>query len=127
LALAYVGRIDQAVTVLDDGERLNAPEIFTGLAKSARAGVYACAERYADAIKAARASVRAGPGLVASERNLVVNCVLNGELDEARAALRTFSQIVPNATLDSIAGAVPYVRDGDLNRTLDAFRLVGLH
>ena len=127
LALAYVGRTDQAVTALDEGERLAAPEIFVGLAKSARAGVYACAEKYDNAINAARASVRQGPGLVASQRNLVVNCALAGEMNDARTALRTFFEIVPNATLRSIGDAMPYVRDSDLNRTLDAFALMGLH
>lgn len=73
LALGYVGQIERALIALDNGERLGAPEIFPGLTNSARAGVYACAEKCDDAIKAARWSVQQGPGLVASQRHLVVN------------------------------------------------------
>jgi adenylate cyclase len=126
LALSYVGEIEMAVTALDNGERLGAPEIFLGLANSARAGVYSCAEMRGDAIKAARRSVQQGPGLVASQRHLVVNYALAGELEEARAAFETLVHLVPNPSLSSIASALPYVRDNDLNRTLDGFRLMGV-
>src|SRR5262245_14054049 len=126
LALGYVGRIEKALVALDNAERLGAPEILPGFSDSARAGVYACAEKCGDAIKAARRSVQQDPGLVSSQRQIVVNCALAGEMEEARAAFKTFVKIVPNASLDSIAGALPYVLDDHLNRALDAFRLMGL-
>jgi len=126
LALAYVGQIEKALVALDDGERLGAPEILLGFRDSARAGVYACAEKCGDAIKAARRSVQQDPGLVSSQRQIVVNCALAGEMEGARTAFKTFVKIVPNASLDSIAGALPYVLDDHLNRALDAFRLMGL-
>jgi hypothetical protein len=63
---------------------------------------------------------------VTSQRHIVVNCALAGEMKEARAAFKTFVQLVPNASLDSVAGALPYIRDNHLNRVLDGFRLVGL-
>jgi DNA-binding winged helix-turn-helix (wHTH) protein/TolB-like protein/Tfp pilus assembly protein PilF len=126
LALGYTGQIEKALAALDEGERLDAPEIFMGLTMSARAGVYAAAEKSDDTIKAARRSVQQGPGLVASQRHLVVNCALTGEMKEARAALKTFVGIVPNASLKSIAAALPYISDIHFNRTLDAFRLLGL-
>jgi DNA-binding winged helix-turn-helix (wHTH) protein/tetratricopeptide (TPR) repeat protein len=126
LALSYLGRNEEALTVLDNGERLNAPEIFIGLTNSARAGVYFCAEKHHDAIKAARRSVQQGPGLVASQRQLVVNCALAGEMEEARVAFKTLVHLVPSLSLRSIAGALPHIRANDLNRTLDAFRLMGV-
>ena len=70
--------------------------------------------------------MREGPGLVPSQRNLIVNCALAGKTEEAKDALATFLQIVPNATLDTIGSAMPYIRDTDINRTRDAFRLMGL-
>src|SRR5262245_20190049 len=126
LALGYVGRIEKALVALDNAERLSAPEILLGFGDSARAGVYACAEKCGDAVKAARRSVQQDPGLVSSQRQIVVNCAVAGEMEEARAAFKTFVQMVPNASLDSIAGALPYIRDSHLNRTLDGFRLMGL-
>jgi len=130
LALGYVGEIEKALVALDDGERLGSPQIFFGLAGSApaaaRAGVYTSGERCFDAIKAARRSVQQGPDLVGSQRHLVVNCALAREMKEARAAFKTFVEMVPNASLHSIADALPYIRDNHLNRTLDAFRLMGL-
>lgn len=126
LALAYIGQSEHALAALEKGERLNAPEIFLGLASSARAGVYACAEKYGDAVKAARSSVRQAPGLVVSQRQLVVNSVLGGEMDQARVAFQAFLKLVPSASLDTIALALPYIRDTDLDRTLHAFRRVGL-
>src|SRR5262245_9387964 len=125
-AFGFVGQIEKALVALDNGEGLGAPEIFMGLTKSTRAGVYACAEKCGDAINAARRSLRQSPGLVHSQRHIVVNCALAGEMEQARAAFKAFVEMVPNASLDSIASALPYIRDNHLNRTLDAFRLMGL-
>jgi len=66
------------------------------------------------------------PGLVPSQRHLVVNSALAGEMDEARTAFATFLRMVPNASLGLITSGLPNIRDNDLNRTLDGFRLVGL-
>jgi DNA-binding winged helix-turn-helix (wHTH) protein/TolB-like protein/Tfp pilus assembly protein PilF len=126
LALGYLGRIEQALTALDNGEKPGAPEILVGLSDSVRAGIYFCAENPRAAVAAARRSTRLTPGLVPSQRHLVVNSALAGEMDEARAAYATFVRLVPNASLGLIAGGLPNIRDNDLNRTLDAFRLVGL-
>ena len=126
LALGYLGRIKQALTALENGERLRAPEILVGLSDSVRAGVYFCAENPRAASEAARRSTRLTPGLVPSQRHLVVNSALAGEMDEARTAFATFLRMVPNASLGLITSGLPNIRDNDLNRTLDGFRLVGL-
>ena len=126
LALGYVGRIVEALRVLQDGERLCAAELLVGLNYSARAGVHFCAESCHDAIRAARRSVQQCPNLVASQRQLIVNLALAGEMDEARRAYDGFLQLMPNPSLETIAGGLPHVRDSDLNRTLDAFRRLGL-
>jgi hypothetical protein len=66
------------------------------------------------------------PGLVPSQRQLVVNCTLAGEIEEARAAFRTLVHLVPHLSLKSIANALPNIHGNDVNRTLDVFRLMGL-
>ena len=126
LALAYLGQTDEALKVLENGDRMNAPEIFVGLTNSARAGIYFCAEKHHDAIKAARSSVQQGPGLVASHRQLVVNCALAGEMGEARAAFKTLVQLVPGISLNSVANALPHVHTDHVSRTLEVFRLMGV-
>ena len=125
IALGYLGRTDRALATLEHNERLRLPEVFLGLNNSARAGVYSCAESPENAIAAARRSIREGAPLV-SRRHLIVNCALSGKMEEARAELKQYTDLVPTVSLGRIANALPVVRDTDLNRTLDAFRLVGL-
>ncbi len=126
LALGYVGRIEKALAELETAERLAGPEIFVGQTNTARAGVYFCAENYRDAIAAARRALQRAPFLVAHQRHLVVSCALAGEMEEARAGFKTLVRLVPDLSLSSIASALPNIRDNDLNRTLDAFRLMGV-
>jgi tetratricopeptide (TPR) repeat protein len=126
LALSYLGQSERALAVLDDRDRLDAPEVFTGQPLSARASVLACAENYADAIKAARRSIQQAPDLVSSHQHLIVNYVSVGETEEARAALRSLIRTRPNCSLSTIADSLPYVRDSDFNRTLEAFHFLGL-
>jgi DNA-binding SARP family transcriptional activator len=126
LALAYLGKIDRALTEVEAAARFGTLEILAGLTNSARAGLFFCAERYHDAILAARRSVQESPGLVASQRQLVVNHALAGEIDEARAALTVFKQLVPNATLQKIAGSLPNIHDREQTKILEAFHKLGL-
>jgi DNA-binding winged helix-turn-helix (wHTH) protein/Tfp pilus assembly protein PilF len=125
LALSYLGQNERALAALDDRDRLNVPEVFAGHPLSARASVYACAEKCADAIKAARRSIRQAPDLVSSQQHLIVNSVSVGEMEQARATLRSLTGIRPNCLLSTIADSLPYVRDSDVNRTLEAFHLLG--
>jgi DNA-binding winged helix-turn-helix (wHTH) protein/tetratricopeptide (TPR) repeat protein len=126
LALSYLGQSERALAALDDRDRLNAPEVFTGQPFSARASVYACAENCTDAIKAARRSIQQAPDLVSSQQHLIVNYVSVGEMEEARVALRSLIRIRPNCSLSTIADSLPYVRHSDFDRTLEAFHLLGL-
>jgi DNA-binding SARP family transcriptional activator/TolB-like protein len=126
LALAYVSQTEKAETVMEDAERLRAPEIFVGQHKSCLAGVCFGAERHRDAMIAARRSVQEYPGPICTQRQLVVNSVLAGETQEARAAFATFKGLAPDLSLNSVAATLPYIRDKDLNKVMDAFRLIGL-
>jgi hypothetical protein len=70
---------------------------------------------------AARRSVQENPGLVASQRQLVVNHALIGEIDEARAALIRVKQLVPNVSLQTIARSLPNIRDAEQSKIFEAF------
>jgi TolB-like protein/Flp pilus assembly protein TadD len=125
-AMTYLGQTDQALAQLNAAEQFNTREIFFGVNNLAHANAYFSAERYCDAIVFARRAVRESPGIVTGYRQLVVNCVLAGEMQEARATLRGLLRLVPGASLESINDALPYIRDNDRSRTLDAFRRIGL-
>jgi DNA-binding winged helix-turn-helix (wHTH) protein len=125
-ALGYVGRAEEALTAIEAGERLGAPEIFVGHGNSARAAVYFCGEKYDDAIKAAQRSVQQSPGLIVSLRTLFVSSGLEGKAEQARAAFKLLTSQGSSLSLNVIEGALPYIRDGDVNRTLEVFRRMGV-
>jgi adenylate cyclase len=125
-ALTYLGQTDQALAQLNTAEQFSTREIFFGVNNLAHANAYFSAERYCDAIVFARRAVRESPGIVTGYRQLVVNCVLAGEMQEARATLVGLLRLVPGASLESINEALPYIRDNDRSRTLDAFHRLGL-
>jgi adenylate cyclase len=125
-ALTYLGQAGQALAQLNAVEQSNTREVFLGVNNLAYANAYFSAERYCDAIVHARRAVRESPGIVTGYRQLVVNCVLAGEMEEARASLGDLLRLVPSASLDSINDALPYIRDSDRSRTLDAFHRLGV-
>jgi TolB-like protein len=125
-ALSHLGRTEEALTRIDTAERLSPREIFFGVNDYVRANAYFAAERYRDASVFARRSVLQSPGIVTSHRQLVVNCALAGDIQEAKAALKPLLRLVPGSSLGSINEALPYVRDKDRSRFLDAFYLVGV-
>jgi hypothetical protein len=77
-------------------------------------------------ISFARKAIIESPNLIPAYRALVVNSALAGDVDEAKLALQALQRLVPDLSLKSIDGVMPYVRDGDRNRYLEGFRLAGL-
>jgi len=125
-ALSHLGRTDQALAQIDTAERLCSREIFFGVNNYVRANAYFAAERHRDASVFARRSVEESPGIVTSHRQLIVNRTLAGEIEEAKAALKALLRLVPGTSLRSINEALPYVRDKDRTRFLDAFHRLGV-
>jgi len=125
-ALSHLGRTEAALAHIDVAESLSQREMFFGVNNYVRANAHFAAERYQVAGIFARRSVRESPGIVTSHRQLVVNCALAGEIPQARAALRTLLRLVPGTSLASINEALPYGRDKDRSRFLDAFSRMGL-
>jgi hypothetical protein len=82
--------------------------------------------RYRDGIEFARRAILESPNLTPAYRALVVNCALAGEIEEARAALRTLKILVPDISLKRIREVMPYVRTEDQQKWLEGFRLAGL-
>jgi TolB-like protein/DNA-binding SARP family transcriptional activator len=125
-ALSVLGRCDAALAEIDVAERLGSREIFCGVNNYVRANAHFAAGRYRDASWFALKSVRESPGIVTSQRHVVVNCALAGATEEARIALEDLLRLVPETSLRSIDEALPYVRAQDRARFLDAFSSVGI-
>jgi TolB-like protein/DNA-binding SARP family transcriptional activator/Tfp pilus assembly protein PilF len=125
-ALSVLGRCDAALAQIDVAERLGSREIFYGVNNYVRANACFAAGRYRDASRFALKSVRESPGIVTSQRHVVVNCALAGAIEEARKALEGLLRLVPETSLRSIDEALPYVRAQDRVRFLDAFSSVGI-
>jgi TolB-like protein len=125
-ALSHLGRTEAALEQIDIAERLNPRQMFFGVNNYVRANAHFAAERYREASFFARRSVRESPGIVTSHRQLVVNSMLAGEEREAKAALEVLLRLVPGTSLGKISEALPYSRDTDRSRFLDAFSRMGL-
>jgi adenylate cyclase len=125
-ALSVLGRSEAALAQIDAAERLSSREIFYGVNNYVRANAHFAAGRYREASLCARNSVRESPGIVTSQRHVVVNCALAGAIEEARKALEGLLRLVPETSLQSIDEALPYVREQDRIRFLDAFYSVGI-
>jgi hypothetical protein len=91
-----------------------------------RAVAYFFAGKHKEARVFARKSILESPGIVTGYRQLVVNCALAGEIDEARAALRILKGLQPELSLKWIEEWVPYRRAEDRQKFIEGFRLAGL-
>jgi TolB-like protein len=125
-ALSHLGCTEAALEHIDIAERLNPRQIFHGVNNYVRANAHFAEGRYREAGSFALRSVRESPGIVTSHRQLVVNSALAGEPREAKAALDVLLRLVPGTSLKSISEALPYNRDSDRIRFLDAFAQVGV-
>jgi TolB-like protein/DNA-binding SARP family transcriptional activator/Tfp pilus assembly protein PilF len=125
-ALSHLGRTEQALARIDTAERLCPREMFFGVNNYVRANAYFAAERHREARIFARRSVEESPGIVTSHRQLIVNSTLAGDIPEAKVALKALLRLVPGTSLRSIDEALPYAREKDRTRFLDAFRRVGV-
>lgn len=84
------------------------------------------AERYRNGIEFGRKALVESPKLPTIHRIMIANYALNGELDEAKASLRTLRQLVPSTTFQSIVEWLPFIRVDERQKMTDAFRLAGL-
>jgi hypothetical protein len=87
---------------------------------------YFFAGKHKEASAFARKSILESPGIVTGYRQLVVNCALAGEMDEARAALQILKGLQPELSLKWIEEWLPYRRERDRQKFIEGFRLAGL-
>jgi adenylate cyclase len=125
-ALCYLGQIDEALAHISTSERLSPRGLFYGINSLARAVAYFFAEKHKEASAFARKSILESPGIVTGYRQLVVNCALAGEIEEARAALQILKGLQPELSLKWIEKWLPYRRERDRQKFIEGFRLAGL-
>jgi TolB-like protein len=125
-ALCYLGQIDEALAHIATSERLSPRGLFHGINSLMRAVAYFFAGKHKEASVFARKSILESPGIVTGYRQLVVNCALAGEIDEARAALRILKGLQPKLSLKWLEEWVPYRRAEDRQKLIEGFRLAGL-
>jgi TolB-like protein/Tfp pilus assembly protein PilF len=130
LAFCYLGRSDEALAHGDKAARFSPRDLLArgnaGVSNNVRAAACFIAGRYRDGIGFARKAILESPNLTPAYRTLVVNCALAGEIDEARAGLRTLKTLIPHISVKWIEEVMPYVRTEDQRRYVEGFRLAGL-
>jgi adenylate cyclase len=125
-ALCYLGQIDEALAHIATSERLSPRGLFHGINSLMLAVAYFFAGKHKEASAFARKSILESPGIVTGYRQLVVNCALAGEIDEARAALRILKGLQPELSLRWVEEWLPYRRERDRQKFIEGFRLAGL-
>jgi adenylate cyclase len=125
-ALCYLGQVDEALAHIATSERLSPRGLFHGINSLMRAVAYFFAGKHKEASAFAKKSILESPGIVTGYRQLVVNCALAGEMDEARAALQILKDLQPELSLKWIEEWLPYRRERDRQKFIEGFRLAGL-
>lgn len=129
-ALNYMGHGQDASAELSKALRFSDVDLFTrgniGVHNNTSAIACLVAERYRNGIEFGRKALVESPKLPTIHRIMIANYALNGELDEAKASLRTLRQLVPSTTFQSIVEWLPFIRVDERQKMTDAFRLVGL-
>jgi len=130
LALCYLGRSEEAMAHGDKAERLSPRDLLArgnaGVSNNVRALACFIAGRYREGIDFARKAIIESPNLTPAYRSLIVNCALGGEIQEAKATLRTLKGLAPDISLKWIKEVMPFVRAEDQQRWVEGFRLAGL-
>jgi tetratricopeptide (TPR) repeat protein len=125
-ALCFLGQIDEALAHIATSERLSPRGLFHGINSLTRAIANFFQGKHKEASTFARKSILESPGIVTGYRQLIVNCALAGEIDEARAALRILKDLQPELSLKWIEEWQPYKRERDRQKFIEGFRLAGL-
>jgi TolB-like protein len=126
VALAYLGRGEEALSKMEMAERLDPSGARRGQNAQWRSFAYFSMGRHRDALGCARKAVQEAPSRVSAHRQIVVNSALLGQLDEAKRALEDLKRLQPDLTLAWINEWNPYM-DLELRQKLvRGFALAGL-
>jgi adenylate cyclase len=122
-ALANSGQPDKALPLIEKAIRLNpySPPFYRG---DVLWRVHFVAGRYKEAVDALLQVT--GVPYHSRYRKLAATYPYLGRMEEARAAMVTFRELEPQASIELYARTEPFKRKGDLGRYLDGLRKAGL-
>ncbi|MCP4316036.1 MAG: tetratricopeptide repeat protein [Hyphomicrobiales bacterium] len=125
-ALALGGESERAIVQLKQAIRLSPhdPMIPTWFAYLAFAEFVS--NRYGDAIQWARRAVKQRPDFAGGYRVLAASCAHQGELSQARTAVRKLLAAAPHSTLGYVRKLRIFKNQADMDRYLDGLRKAGL-
>lgn len=126
LALSYCGRWEDGDLAARRALRLSPRDpcaaIYCGIAAYAQF----VGGNYDEAIRLSREGLRLKADFVGGHRVLTAAAAMSGRGEEARAALAELRRAQPNISLAWLGEHIPFRRDVDRERYLEAFRRAGL-
>ena len=124
IALAYSGRPEEAIPLIQKVIRLNpfgSVAYFYFLSEA-----YRLAGRFDEAVQKARKAVEWEPKNQFTHLSLASACILAGREEEARAEAAEVLRINPKFSLDNYAKIVPYKDQSETDKVINALRKAGL-
>ena len=123
-ALAYSGRPEEAIPLLQKVIRLNpfAPATFF----DTLGVVYRMVGRFDEAVEQAKKAVEREPKNQYTNLGLASSCILAGREEEARAAAAEVLKINPQFSFEQYGKILPFKDSCFIDRTIDALRKAGL-
>ncbi|MCC6947691.1 MAG: winged helix-turn-helix domain-containing protein [Bradyrhizobiaceae bacterium] len=107
-ALALDGRSEEAIVHFDQAIRMSPRDPFNSFFFVGIAAAHYLAGHYTEAIKWARQAVQLRPGYMGAHRILCASLAQSDQIEEARAALKTLRELLPNISIAAIREGVPY-------------------
>lgn len=130
LGSAYAGRCEDAFWHADMSENLASLDLLTrgnsGAYDNVRATTCFVAGRFDEGIHFARKAIIQSPMLIPAYRQLVTNCSFAGNIEGAKAALKTIKQASPGIQRWIRESSSTWSRGDDYKKYVEAFRLAGL-
>jgi tetratricopeptide (TPR) repeat protein len=123
-ALAFSGRADEAIPLLQKVLRLNpfAPSLcFVTLSVA-----YRMAGRFDEAVEQAKKAVERDPKNLSAYLALAAGCILTGREREARATAAEVLKIYPAFSAEQFGRKLPFKDKSFVDRSIDAWRKAGL-
>ena len=129
-AFCYLGRSDEAMAQIEHAERLSPRDLLSrgnfGANNVIRAAAAMVGGNYREGIRFARQAVNESPGSTPAHRQLVINCALAGEMEEAKTALHALKSLNPDITLRWVEEWLPFAREEDRRKYVEGLRMAGL-
>jgi TolB-like protein len=124
-----LGRGEEALAYVDRAQS-NANDLLArgnvGVYNNSRTTAYFVSGRYRESMEFGRRAIIESPNLTPAYRPYIVSCALAGELEEARAALRTLRRLAPTISMQWLKDTLPYIRTQERQKYMEGFRLAGL-